>query len=413
MTKGIEHKTKWYALIAALAAVNSGIYGIVYLRNSYYNVMQEAIGLTHTQMGNIWSVYGIVASISYIVGGWLADRYNGKMLIGISLTGVVACGFYLRSLPSYYMLMLTYALMGVFAIGTYYAVSIKIVTKVGTHIGQGKAFGTYWTLIYLVNALATLINIWQINYFGDESRRVYRFALMVFIVLSAIAFAFFMSIYKEGNSGSEADRPPASFLEMCGSLKDIRVISIALIVFTNYLIMSSFSYFVPYMRNYLGYTQAEVLAVNLIRGEVLGTVATFVVGVITDRIHSALKLIRTASLIAAAILIALVLATGEGVDRLIPVILLILVNSVISGSKGVTMVIPTEVKIPPSRIGQVVGIVSFIGYLPDAFYYTFAGKIIDARGNDGYSLLFMISAAIAVICSLICHRLYKSNLRGE
>ena len=38
----------------------------------------EAFGLTNTQLGNVFAVYGVMAMIAYFPGGALADRFSAK-----------------------------------------------------------------------------------------------------------------------------------------------------------------------------------------------------------------------------------------------------------------------------------------------------------------------------------------------
>ena len=94
--------------------------------------------------------------------------------------------------------MLTlYVVMGIFAVFTYYAVSIKIVNTVGMVIGSGKAFGLYWTLINLCNAVVTSINICNSSRFIGQNAKIFDSALRLFIfiiIFSAIFLWYFIEM---------------------------------------------------------------------------------------------------------------------------------------------------------------------------------------------------------------------------
>ena len=409
MKMGPGKKIRAYGTLIILSVVNVGIYGVVYLRSSFYSVMQEATGLTHTQMGNVWTAYGIVATLSYIFGGRLADIVSGKRLVLLSAIGIAGCGCVMLSLPSYQVMLVLYAGMGIFAVFTYYAVSVKIVNTVGRVIGSGKAFGLYWTMINLCNAVVTGINIHNSSLFLGQNAKIFCAALLIFIFITIFSAILFAILYRDDwapgfETSAEKRDDKARFLAV---LCNRTVILAGLVIFSNYFIISSFSYFVPYMYDVLGFSQTQVLIINLIKGEAVGTVITLTIGIITDKLSSALKLIMYTSYIGAGLLAGFVISTATLLVPLLIIVLMVLVTVFLNGSKSVAMVIPTEIKIPENYMGTAVGIISFIGYLPDAFYYAAAGKVIDAFGNSGYTMLFAFDIAIALMCALLCRELLK------
>ena len=409
-----EKNLRAYRTLLILAAVNAGIYGIVYLRSGFYSVMQEAVGLTHTQMGNVWTVYGIVASLSYIFGGRLADAVSGKKLVLISAAGMILCGCALMLLPSYPMMLLIYGGMGVFAIFTYYVVSVKIVNSVGRVIGGGKAFGLYWTLINLCNAIATGINIRNSARLAGRDAEILRAALTIFLFMLTGAAVLFAVFYRDERPCGEKVAENQNNRKLSFSvLRNKTILMTGLVVFFNYLVVSSLSYYVPYMRNVLGFSQTQVLIVNLIKGEALGTIIMLTVGIITDKLGSAIRLFMYASAMGAAALLVLTIVAGTVPIPLVILVLMALITMLMNGSKSVAMVIPEEIHIPEDQMGTAVGIISFIGYLPDAFYYSAAGKVIDSLGNNGYTMLFAVDIAAALSCSVLCRELLKRSKNND
>lgn len=75
-----------FSLLLIIVAA-SAVYELPYIRYYYYDVMMEALGVTHTQMGTMMSVYGIVAMICYFPGGWLADRLSCRKLASTLFPG--------------------------------------------------------------------------------------------------------------------------------------------------------------------------------------------------------------------------------------------------------------------------------------------------------------------------------------
>ena len=55
----------------------------------------QAFGLTNTQLGDIFAVYGVVAMLSYFPGGIIADKYPPNRLMSFSLLATALGGLYL------------------------------------------------------------------------------------------------------------------------------------------------------------------------------------------------------------------------------------------------------------------------------------------------------------------------------
>lgn len=60
----------------------------------------EAFGISNTALGDAFAVYGLTAMLSYVPGGWLADRYPARGLIVVGLLATALGGFYLASFPA-------------------------------------------------------------------------------------------------------------------------------------------------------------------------------------------------------------------------------------------------------------------------------------------------------------------------
>ena len=92
---------KW--LMPSILCIAGGtVYTFPFLRFSYYEPLKEALGLTHTQLGVIQSGYGIIATIGYIPGGMLADRFSPRKPISIALISTGLSGFSWQLLGVYY-----------------------------------------------------------------------------------------------------------------------------------------------------------------------------------------------------------------------------------------------------------------------------------------------------------------------
>lgn len=69
-----------YLTMFILAIVGGSIYKVSYFKEVFYDQLMVALGISHTQMGILASVVGITASVSYIIGGFVADKIKPRML---------------------------------------------------------------------------------------------------------------------------------------------------------------------------------------------------------------------------------------------------------------------------------------------------------------------------------------------
>ncbi len=117
----MENKSnvKRFLIIFILAFGTTAMYSLPYMKSSFYDPMQQALSLSHTQIGNLLSLYGLVGMVSYFIGGWFADRFSVRKLITFSLIASGALGFYFSTFPSYSMILLIFVLWGFTTILTF------------------------------------------------------------------------------------------------------------------------------------------------------------------------------------------------------------------------------------------------------------------------------------------------------
>ena len=103
--------------------------------------MLDVFQLSNTQLGDIFAVYGVVALLAYFPGGAIADRFEARSLITLSLVATALGGFYLYSVPNLIGLYLLFAYWGLTSILLFWAALIKAARDWGGEQTQGLAFG--------------------------------------------------------------------------------------------------------------------------------------------------------------------------------------------------------------------------------------------------------------------------------
>lgn len=129
-------------LVMVILCFSGGIiFMLPFLREVYYQPMQDAFGHNNTEMGILMSVFGVFSLLAYFPGGWLADRYSPRILItsGLAATGIA--GFYFATFPPFEISIAIHAFWGACISLVFWGAMIKATRNWGSITEQGKAFG--------------------------------------------------------------------------------------------------------------------------------------------------------------------------------------------------------------------------------------------------------------------------------
>lgn len=197
-------RRKRLLILFLLAFGTTAMYSLPYLKSSFYDPMQKALGLSHIEIGNLLSLYGLIGMFSYFFGGWFADRFSLRNLISFSLLASGGLGFWFATFPSYNTILLIHVLWGVTTILTFFAASIKVVRMQGTEKEQGRIFGFYEGLS---GVSGTLISFTGLYFFGKFAEVAVGFRYVVWLYSGASVVCgillFFLIAHRGGNTNSD------------------------------------------------------------------------------------------------------------------------------------------------------------------------------------------------------------------
>jgi predicted MFS family arabinose efflux permease len=288
--------------------------------------------------------------------------------------------------------------MGVCAVFLYFPASSRILATMSReHSGSvlGKYYGFGGLLTSVLDLAATAI------YARVESEIFLFRGIMLFFAVVNLVTGTLIGL-KFWNQKTDIEKGnPVRLRDVSAVLRQPKVWLIALITMCNYLICCLMSYYTPYLTGVFGVSESYALLIAVIRLGVFSLAAGLIWGKWTDRIGSATRVIRF-SFVLLAVLFAGLLVNDRWGRSSIAVILITFGIALISlGNKSMTLVLFTEKQISPRVLGTAIGIVSFIGYSPDAFFYPAAGKILEQTGDGAYAILFLIGIAAALI-GMLC-----------
>ena len=183
-----QEKAPWYFLLLLILAGES-IFILPYVLSRVFRpTVLEVFGLDNVQLGICFSVYGIVALVSYLFGGPTADKYPPRKLIAVALWMTALGGLVYATFPSYTVLKILYGYWGFTTIFLFWPALIKATRVWGGSSSQGKAFGFLDGGRGLVGALFGTMGILTFSLFisseisevsVSESRAAFKYVILI------------------------------------------------------------------------------------------------------------------------------------------------------------------------------------------------------------------------------------------
>lgn len=356
--------------------------------------MQNALHLTNTQMGNMMSIYGIVAMICYFPGGWLADRFSSRKMLAFSFLATGLAGFYFGTFPSYNACIGLHVFWGVSTTLTYWAALIRAVRMLGDSSEQGRLYG----LLEGGRGLAsTLAGLGLLSIFAKMGQGTHGLAWVIDIYagLSVVVAVITWFIFEDSKTEEKTN---SVLKDTIAVVKTGRVWLVALIIFTTYSMFAGQSYLTPYVTTVYGASVAIGALLGIIRTYVLQMTGGPSGGFIADKVGSPTKVLFVGYIIVAICLGLFIILPGNKNLLMLVIVNMIAMGFVVYGMRGIYYATVDEVKIPATITGAAVGFASFIGFIPDTYIYTLIGNWLDKYpGQLGYKYTFIYLFVVAII----------------
>ncbi|MCV2394467.1 MFS transporter [Actinotalea sp. M2MS4P-6] len=398
---------RWFLL--ALASMGSSIiYAPAYLKAVFYDPLREALGVTNTQLGAVFSAYAITALICYLPSGILADKVRMRTLSSVGFVSTALLTFVYAMLPSLAVLYAVFILMGVTTILIWWGVRYKLVRLVSKEDEYPKRIGISYGIYGVAGLVIGLISTWIVAAVGENlglGVSIYLFFLGGLILVLGILSWLFIPKF----AGEIKGESTFSLAEFGRALRDPVVWIAAVSLFFVYFFYTGVTYTTPYMTGVLGVSLAAATIVANIRNYGITLLSGPAFGWIANKFRPSVVIAAGSVLFCVALLTMMALPASAGIVVLACTLVVVL-GFIANGSFGVVSAQLTEGKVPLTYFGAATGLLSIIGFLPDTFSSTWFGSILDAQTDaDGnvaagaYQQIFMIlvgSAVLAAIASL-------------
>ncbi len=401
---------KKYGTLLLLAAGAGIIFQLPYIRETFYVPIQNAMNLTNAQMGMLSSGYATMATISYFIGGAIADKFSARKLLTFSFLATGVLGLWFSTFPGYNISRLIFILMGVSTIITYWSACIKATRMLGTEEEQGRLFGLQEGLRGILNAALVFVMTAAFARYANEvagAAAAIRVCSITVIIIGILNFIFIEDTKSEEQTESIVEVTKGLFK----MLLIPRVWLLVGIVFTAYSIYGLIGYVTTYAQQFYGMTATTAATLGGIRYllQGLGGIAG---GFLADKLHSRMKVIAGGCAGLILSFGAYILLPGEaslaGAVILNFFIGLVLIYAV----RSQYFAVHDDAGIPLHLSGRVSGIASALGYMPDVFMYTLVGGWMDSYGRTGYNMTWayaMVAGALCIVLTFILSKVVKSG----
>lgn len=380
------------------------IYTLPYFRNYYYDVFLEAFNLTNTQMGSLGSAYGICCIISYIFGGYVADRFKTKHLLSLSLIMTGALGFTLLLYPPYPVLLVIYGAWGITSIMTFWVALIKAIRSLAASNEQGKAFGFFEGGRGLAKVIESALVLAMFAFVAKKlTDSMALTSVIIFYSVMCISLGLIiLFIYREPVSdaaveaGEAADQTKFKWPVLFKILKMPTTWLAAILILTSYSMINSFYYITPYATAAFGASTVIAAALGYF-SQYCRPIGSFSSGIIGDRIGISNMVIIGYCVLAAG-LVALILLPGKPSLILLLLIFIAVIYISMYALQATHFAILVEGDYPVETTGAVAMPLMIVGYSGEVFMPIVAGACLDHFGGiEGYKVLFGILLGLTIL----------------
>ncbi len=416
-----QKKAPWHFLLLLILAGESVFILPFVLSRVFRPTVLEVFDLNNLEIGICGSIYGIVALVSYIFGGPLADKFPPRKLIAVALWMTALGGLVYATFPSFTVLKALYGYWGFTTIFLFWAPMIKATRVWGGPDSQGKAFGFLDGGRGLVGALFGVLGVLIFSMLMtsevsvvslSESRAAFKQVILVtsgIVAFVGILVWFFMKLDRETEKENLLEKITLSQIKEVLRLPSVGLLMIIILcAYVGYKITDVFSLYAQDVMFYDQVQSAQVGTFLLFIRPIIGVS----IGFLADRTQTTLWLLVS---FVVSFFGALLFATGILTDSatVLFFISILIVASGVYAARSLYFAVMKQGQIPLVLTGTAVGLISLIGYTPDIFAGPAMGYLLDnSPGKEGHQHVFWMLALFSLIGAIAAwfyYRLYRKQ----
>ena len=409
-----------FLILALLILSGEFIYFLPYVLSRVFRpTFLDVFQLNNFQLGSLFSVYGIVALLSYVYGGVITDKYSPRKLMSSALFLTALGGLVLASYPSYQTLQVLYGYWGFTSVFLFWGAMIKATRLWGGDNNQGKAFGfldggrgivaasmgSVGVFIFSI-ILTTDIESASVIERQEAFRYVILFSSFMVAFIGLLVFIFLRSSDEKSTNTMPSLN---SLTNIKHVLKNESIWLLMIIIMCAYVGYKVTDYYSLYASEVMFYDQIEAAKVGAVQ-LYLRPIVCIMIGLLADKTKNMFWIIFgfITMLIGALIFsLGLIQPNMNFIFFLSLVVLAVGTYSI----RALYFAVLKEAKVPFALTGTAVGLISVVGYSPDIFAGPIMGHLLDTYpgvvGHQYVYLMLVVFSVIGLIASLRFARLTK------
>ena len=358
-------------------------------------LIRSDYSLDYTLSGWVVSAFSLAYGIGQLPAGWLADRFDPRIIITIGICGVALAGLFVGLSQPFWMLLFFLALMG-FLGGGYHPASPPLISSLVGAKSRGRALGLHAIGGGASYFLAPLIGTAIAVYAGWRGSFIW---LAVPMIVFGLVFYSVLRRHRDFQDAGSAGPPfPASEVSPEYSARNLTIF-IFLSTFTAAFIFATISFIPLFLVDHFGFAKERAGAFFALIYSA-GLWASPIGGYLSDR-RGRVPVILGICFLASPVIFALQFAPGEwGIFILLQLLgIIIYVRMPVSESYIIRHT-------SPRNRSTVLGIY-FFGIMEGGGLLTpLAGHLID---HYGFPASFTISGSLLLVVTFICAFLLRGS----
>lgn len=419
-------KGKLYGTIFALGVAGGSIYILPYIKFVFYDLQLQVTGMTNTQSSLLLTFYAIVGLFITVPAGVMVDKMDLKKGLLVALLGTTLVTFiYAFTLTSYAIASVIWMAQSFFQSGIYWLSFSKILNIVGAKTdksGSGKSgmsFGFYYAVNGISGALINSISLWASGKFVDPvwSFRIAVIVAGVFTIIAAILVVFLMDKElisvpaTEGGDEVKRIKEEKSIKLVLEVAKKPMTWAVAAVCTVGYALYSLQGYFTPYLTAVQGISASDSAIFAIIRTYVFFALAP-IGGIIADKVFKS-----TAKWIGVAFTIMAVVVAGfffipKGMNPMLVGFYTLLPSAFVQMTYTIKYSVINEIRISPALLATTTSVVAVVGTMVDLAFTPFIGWCLDTKGNDAYTILFVMLIVLLIIGAIAAFAIAAQNKKA-
>lgn len=408
----------WYYLLLLILAGEAVFILPFVLPRIFRPTVLEVFDLSNVELGLCFSLYGIIAVPSYLLGGPLADKFAPRKLIAIALWMTALGGLLFAQYPDVLTLKILYGYWGFTTIFLFWAPMIKATRVWGGDTSQGKAFGLLDGGRGLTGALFGLLGVFIFSIFLTvdieeallpDRQNAFTYVIYVasgIIVLIGILVWLFM---KSGINEKEILVERISWNELKLVLKLPSVWLLMIIILCAYVGYKITDVISQYANEVMLYDQVKSAQVGTFL-QFLRPATGILVGLLVDRFKITFWLLLSLVFcVIGGILFGSGIIAPSTTALFFMSVIIIAIG--VYAARALYFGVMKVGKIPLVLTGTAVGLISLVGYTPDIFAGPAYGYFLDTYpGEQGYQYVFWMLAGfstVGAIAAFIYYHLFE------